>query len=66
MYELTQIRIEAINPITPAFFANTVAVPDIPRRRLCGSTSAGIEIAAGNTDAPPMALVRDSVPDTAS
>ena len=65
MYELTHIRIDAISPMAPAFFANTVAVPDIPSRRLCESTLAGIEMAAGNTEVPPMALVRASVPDTA-
>jgi hypothetical protein len=57
---------DARSPITLALLAKAVAVPDIPRRRRDSRPiSSGIEITAGNTVAPPSALVCASVPDTA-
>ena len=43
-----------------------MALPDIPRRRESRLIPSGIEITAGNTVAPPSAVVRASVPDTAT
>src|SRR6202165_5048569 len=53
---------QARSPITPAFWANAVAFPDIPSRSESRLIS---EISAGNTEVPPSALVRASVPDAA-
>jgi len=49
--------------MTPAFSANAVAFPDIPSRSESRLISSGIEIAAGKTVVPPIALVRAIVPD---
>src|SRR5207247_1879468 len=40
---------EASRPITPAFAANAVALPDMPSRSEARLISSGMEIAAGNT-----------------
>ena len=45
--------------------AKAVAFPDIPSRRDSRLRPSGTEISAGKADAPPIALVRARVPDTA-
>lgn len=54
-----------MSPMGPAFSANTVAVPDVPRRKIERSAFAGIEITAGYAPVPPIDPTRASVPDTA-
>ena len=56
---------EARSPITPAFAANAVALPDMPSRSESRLISSGMEISAGKADVPPSAVVRASVPDVA-
>jgi len=57
---------DAKTPITPAFGENVVAVPDIPSRSDSRLKSSGMEITAGNNVVPPSAVVRASVPETAT
>jgi hypothetical protein len=56
---------DARRPITPALSENAVALPDIPGRSESRCIPSRIEISAGNVVAPPSAVVRASVPDTA-